>query len=182
MLAGWVSIFSGGVLSAHPDTPAATEHAIKAAFLYKFATFIEWPAQAFDSPDAPFVIGILGEDPFGDLLERTFEGKTLNNHPMEVRRYDQAAAVSGCHLLFVSLRNPRETRETLALFRDSPILTVGEAEGFCLAGGVIGFYREGNNVRFEINVDAVKRAEQQGLKLRPQLLGVGRPVREESED
>jgi hypothetical protein len=182
MLAGWVLVFSTGALPAHSETPVATEHEIKAAFLYKFATFIEWPAEAFDSPNAPFVIGILGQDPFGDLLERTLGGKTLDNRPIRFQRYQQAGEVSACHMLFVSFQSPGDTREALELFRDTPILTVGEVKGFCLAGGVIGFYRDGSNIRFEINVDAVKRVEQQGLKIRPQLLGVGRPVREESED
>src|SRR6185436_19461055 len=79
----------------------ATEYEVKAAFLYNFARFVEWPADALGPPQAPFVVAVLGTDPFGDVLDRTMAGKTVAGHPVQVRRLDDPEAAGHAHILFI---------------------------------------------------------------------------------
>jgi hypothetical protein len=154
---------------------AFDEYKVKAAFLFNFVRFVDWPAPAFDHPAAPIVLGIVGQDPFGDGIDRLVDGKTVNGRPLMVRRIRGAADVAGCHVLFVSGTDRVGATKVLTAVHRAPVLTIGEAEGFADAGGIINFTREGRYVRFEINVNAASRA---GLTLSSKLLRLARIVRD----
>lgn len=166
LVALWLAGTPGG---AAPVTPSR-EYEIKAAFLFNFVQFVEWPAEAFASAEAPICIGILGEDPFGSVLEEMVRDETVREHPLTVRRSRSADDFADCHLLFISRSEHGRLREQLSALAARPILTVGEVEGFAQAGGIINFRIDGNRVRFEIN-PAV--AERERLKISSQLLSLG---------
>lgn len=130
---------------------AATEHAIKAAYLYKFAPFVEWPPAAFASPSSPFQLCILGQDPFGPSLDRAVGGQRVDGHPVTVRRLARVDAASGCHILYLGASRGQSEAEALRAVRGAPILTVGEDD---VRGAIIRFVVKDNRVRFDIDAAA----------------------------
>lgn len=157
--------------AAPPDGP--TEYEVKAAFLYNFARFVEWPARAFPDAAAPVVIGIVGDDPFGDALDKAVSGRTVHNRPIVVKRLSESDDLKGCHVLFVAASDERRRLAVLSRVEAASVLTVGEVGGFSRAGGIIGFYLDQQKVRFEINVRAAERA---GLSISSLLLSLARIV------
>jgi len=144
-------------LEVSAQTPSR-EYQVKAVFLFNFAQFVEWPPSAFGRADAPLVIAILGEDPFGAYLDDTVRGEAVNNRPLEVRRYRQLADVKACHILFVSRSEVGRLDQTLASLRDRSILTVGDADDFVRHGGAIQLANAQNKIRLMVNPDAAKAA------------------------
>jgi len=157
------------------DPPKAPEYRIKAAFLYNFTLYTEWPASAFNQPDSPIVVAVVGEDPFGKELDAAVRGKTVRGRTIEVRRFGRAGDVEACHLLFLTDSLAKDLPQILGKVSDGGPLTVGETEDFTRAGGVIRFFVEENKVRFEVNTDAAARAR---LKLSSKLLQLARIVRD----
>src|SRR5579872_5802142 len=149
------------------------EYQIKAAFLFNFTQFVEWPAVAFSGADAPLCVGVLGDDPFGPALEETFRGESVQNHKLSVRHAQKVEDLADCQMVFVSKSENARVSEILAKFDSRPVVTVSEVDGFARRGGTIDFYRENNKVRFEINLGS---ARQSGLKISSQLLGLGKLV------
>jgi len=144
------------------------EYQIKAGFLYNFVKFVEWPSEAFAGADSAIVVGVLGEDPFGDALS-ALEGKTALGRRVEVRRYTRAEDAVAAHVLFISASELRTLPSVLKALASSNILTVGDFEGFTEAGGVIRFYSKKNKMRVEINTAAAERA---ALKISSKLLNI----------
>lgn len=157
----------GALLLIRPSSLAAEdlEYQVKAAFLFNFLKFVEWPAAG----DGPWVIGILGRDPFGGALDRTVQGKTVNGRAVEVRHYAKPDDVKDCNILFLS----RGDFEKMGAPMQPGLLTVGEAPGFLKAGGVINFYLEDNRVHFEIRPEVARFS---GLHVSAQLLKLGRTL------
>lgn len=151
----------------------ASEYEVKAAFLYNFARFVEWPPDAIGPAPAPFVIGVLGADPFGDTLDRTMAGKAVGGHPVQVRRLDDPEAARQVHILFVS-SSERDRLRTIVKSAGRSTLIVGETSDFARSGGMIGFRVDDRRVRFEINP---ARAEEAHLKVSSQLLKLATIVR-----
>ena len=141
-----------------------TEYQVKAAFLYNFAKFVEWPDPR---GRAPFVIGVLGDDPFGDVLEQTVTGKTVKSREFAVRRLADAAEAPRVDILFIASSEKSRLPEVLGRLRGSSVLTVGDTDNFVGRGGMVGFRTNGNVVRFDINLRAATRA---GLRISSQLL------------
>ena len=140
----------------------SSEYLIKAGFIYNFAKFVEWPSAAFSQADSPIVIGVLGTDPFGNVLDRIVEDKKLGPRGFVVRRYKWGRDVKDlrdCKILFVSASERTHVDEILQSVKGLPILTVGETPGFAERGGVIRFTLEDNRVRFEVNVAAAHQAD-----------------------
>jgi YfiR/HmsC-like len=140
----------------------SSEYLIKAGFIYNFAKFVEWPSAAFSQPDSPIVIGVLGADPFGNVLDRIVEDKKIGPRGFVVRRYKwgkELKDLKDCKILFVSASEKTHIDEILLSVKGLPILTVGETPGFAERGGVIRFTLEDNRVRFEVNVDAAHQAD-----------------------
>ncbi len=151
----------------------APEYKVKAAFLYNFAKFVEWPAQAFSNSSTPFRICVVGRDPFGDTLTSIVQGKSISGHAILSLQVQSPAEARSCHVLFLSQSDPETLRQSLERLRGLPILTVGESTDFLPLGGMINFVLEEDRVRFEINLGA---AEQHHLKLSSKLLAVARVV------
>jgi len=147
------------------DAPDSSEYLIKAGFIYNFAKFVEWPSAAFAQPDSPIVIGVLGTDPFGSVLDRLVQDKKIGQRGFVVRRYKWGKDLKDlkdlrdCKILFVSTSEKAHADEIIQLVKWLPILTVGETPGFAERGGVIRFTVEDNRVRFEVNVDAAHQAD-----------------------
>ena len=149
------------------------ERKIQAAFLLNFARYVEWPAAALGTPEAPVCIGVLGDDPFGVFLDETVRGETIRGHGVVVRRERSAESLRDCHIVFISTSEQAVEAKLLAAFAGKPVLTVGDNAGFAQRGGVVHFYSENDRVRFEISRGAYERA---GLKVSPQLLRLARLI------
>jgi hypothetical protein len=144
------------------DGSESSEYLIKAGFIYNFAKFVEWPANAFAQADSPIVIGVLGTDPFGNTLDRIVEDKKVGTRGFVVRRYKwnkDLKELKECKILFVSVSERAHIDEIVDGVKGLPILTVGETPGFAERGGVIRFTLEDNRVRFEVNVEAAHQAD-----------------------
>ncbi len=152
-----VVIWSG--LVAPADVTVVREYQVKAIFLYNFAQFVTWPGAAFPERNTPITIGILGYDPFGPYLEEAVRGEVIDGRSLTVKRFKRVEEVSDSHILFVSKSERGRLGQILAAVRGKSILTVGETEAFARQGGIINFITVDNKVRYEINVDAAKRAD-----------------------
>ena len=149
------------------------EYEVKAAFLYNFAKFVEWPEEAFRDSTAPITIGILGKNPFQGELREVIKGKTVQGRKLDVRRVKGHLT---CHILFIASSEKDNLKKILQRLAGSCALTVSDIEDFASRGGIIGFLTEENRVRFEINVDAAERA---GLRVSSKLLKLAKVVEEE---
>ena len=161
-------------VTAHASATPSREYKVKAAFLYNFAKFVEWPDEAFADDNTPMTIGILGEDPFGNILEQTIKGKTVKSRKLKIERFKQISDVDTCHILFISSSEEKHLTEVLEFLKDSDLLTVGEMKRFAHSGGIINFIIEENRIHFEINIDAASRAQ---LKISSNLLKLAKIVR-----
>lgn len=148
-------LFAGG-LNLWAQT--TKEYEVKAAFLNDFAQFVEWPADAFADVQSPIVIGILGDDPFGDSLREIVRDENVDNRPLIIKRYQRVQDVKACQILFISQSENKRLEEILSGLKDRSILTVGDFDGFAKRGGMIRFVTEKNKIRFRINVEAAKTA------------------------
>ena len=147
------------------------EYAVKAAFICNFAKFVDWPTNAFAATNAPLVIGVFGDDPFGNYLrDAARKIRVVKGHPLQVRKVTFTAELSRCHILFFSSSLKRD--DTQALLRNLPrVLTVSDMDGFIKAGGIIRFFTEGDRIRFDINAAAARDA---GLNISSKLLMLAR--------
>lgn len=149
-----------------------TEYQLKAEFIERFTRFIEWPDESVASRE-PFVIGIVGRDPFGEFLTSLAEKRTIKNRRVVVRHLDRDDELGSCDVLFVSSSEKEALAEILRATASKPVLTVGDTRGYAEAGVVINFYPDGDNVRFEINERAAKAS---GLDIQAKLLKLARIV------
>jgi hypothetical protein len=150
------------------------EYKVKAAFVYNFAKFVEWPAETFKTAMDPFRICVLGQDPFGGALGSTVNGKTLLGRPFVVADIGDVSQAGDCQILFVASSENKRLRAILTGLRTVGTLTVGETEGFAGLGGIINFKIDDGRVRFEINVVAAERAK---LRISSNLLNLAQIVR-----
>ena len=173
LILGITGVLSGVVPSGRAQSETPNEYQVKAAFLYNFAKFVEWPPDAFAGPQAPIVLGIVGEDPFGDALREIISGKTVNGRSFLIKRLKLGPELHGCHILFISSSEKKNLARIFESLKGSSVLTVGETDQFVQSGGAIKLFLEGNNVRFEINVGAASLAR---LKISSKLLALARSV------
>jgi len=152
---------------------ALSEYQVKAAYLFNFLKFVEYPNESFTDPLAPIVIGVVGDDPFGNALPQVVIGKTVQGRDLVIRIYRAGEDLRGAHILFISSSEKKRLPMILSGLRGSSVLTVADTEGFLEAGGMIQFQSENNRVRFAINVDATSRAK---LKMSSKLLSLARVV------
>jgi hypothetical protein len=149
---------------------ALTEQELKAAYLYNFAKFVEWPADAFDPPSSPLRVCVFGEDPFGRLLDGVIQGQKVGEQGLVALRPDRIAELRSCHVLFVSRSERGRVGEILASVRKANVLTVGEGEEFLDKGGMIAFVWNDKKVRFFIEKKAVAQAP---FKISSRLMALG---------
>ena len=147
------------------------EYEVKAAFIYNFIQFVEWPQGALADPAAPFRVCLYGDNPFGPALERTIRGEQVNGHPLTIERVAVGGMVTQCQLLFVPQSQAARTAGVLRAAGEAPVLLVGESPNFLRAGGMINLFVEGGRVRFDINQPA---ASARGLVASSKLLRVAR--------
>jgi hypothetical protein len=149
-----------------------SEYEIKAAFLYKFAAAVDWPAGVFQHADEPLVVGVIGEDPFGDDLEQVLADKSVNGRPLALQRYAELALLRPCHVLFIAESEADRLDALLKRLTDLPVLVVTDndvlVESAAAANGVmISFSTERRKIRFSVNKAALDRA---GMSLTDELL------------
>jgi hypothetical protein len=165
-------VMASGPEELQAQQRVADEYEIKAAFIYNFIKFVEWPPEAFSDRDTPIILTIVGPDPFGDALD-ILKGKTVRGRTFRVRRIKHVEDLQFCHVLYISSSKNAQLPRILADLENSSILTIGETPRFTQLGGVIGFTIEENRIRFTINVEAAGRAR---LRISSRLLRLARVV------
>jgi hypothetical protein len=166
----FAAFFGAGLGVAHAQTLVAPEYKIKSAFLYNFVKLTEWPTNAFVSSNAPISIGIIGKDPFGDVLEDTVKDKVINCRKILIQRFEELdKGFEKCHLLFIATTEEERLEKILALVAKQTVLTVSEIERFDYRGGMIWLIKEGDEIKFSIKQAAVQEA---GLKLSSKVLAL----------
>ncbi len=167
-----------GALAQDRDSSDSSEYLIKAGFIFNFAKFVDWPPTTFAQPDSPIVIGILGTDPFGAIIDQIVQDKKIGGRGFVVKRLKWGAdpkELRECKILFVGASERTHIDELVQIVRGLPILTVGETPGFAERGGVIRLVLEDNRVRFEVNVEAARQA---GLTISSRLLTLARIIQQ----
>ncbi len=174
-LALWIGVTMGWSDLAHSQSSERyQEYHVKAAFLYNFAKFVEWPPESSQSSQSLFIIGILGKDPFGGGLD-LLKGKAIEGRELVIKRFPRLDELEKCHILFISSSEKNQLPKILKAVEKFKTLTVGDVEGFAQAGGSINFFIEEEKIRFEINLQASQR---QGIRISSQLLKLARIIRE----
>ena len=160
--------------NVHADPPPSREYMIKAAFLYNFAKFVDWPAEAFPNDRTPLTLCILGKDPFGNALE-SIKGKTVKDRNLVIKHLAWPEKTEQCHILFISASEEKRLSQILSTVRGKAILTVSDMHSFARRGGIINLVTAKSKIRFEINVDATELV---GLKISSKLLKLAQIVRD----
>ena len=150
-----------------------TEYQLKAAYVLNFLKFVEWPGDPNADIHERWIIGMVGENPFGDELTQIITGKTVQGHELEVKQFQSGEDFRGCRVLFISASEKKRLPATLAALSGSSVLTVGDMDHFIESGGMIQFVMEEKRVRFAIDISASSRAR---LKLSSKLLSLARTV------
>ena len=150
-----------------------SEARVKAAFLYKFAAYVDWPAEVFARPESPLVVGVAGSDGIAEELAQVVAGRTMNNRPVTVKRLRRGDPLTGVHILFVGNDDSR-ARDFLEQAQGKPILTVADGDVEGTQRSVLKFVVAESKVRFEVSLDAAQR---NGVRLSAQLLAVAKQVR-----
>ncbi|MDY6989879.1 MAG: YfiR family protein [Thermodesulfobacteriota bacterium] len=175
VMLAWVVLGMGQNGFAEP--PESREYQVKAAFLYNFVKFVEWPAKAFSDDQSAIIVAIVGDDPFGTAIE-TIKDKKAKGKSLVINSFAKIEDVDNCHILFISRSKERHLDSILAYVRDRHVLTIGDMEDFAQRGGIIHFVTSGNRIGFKINMDAAERA---GLKISSRLLKLADIVRDKQE-
>jgi hypothetical protein len=165
------TLIAANRIAADEGADVTLDVAVKAAFLYNFAKFTEWPALA---AGAPVLFCVVGDDRIADALAETVRGQNISGHALDVSRPRDIATWHVCHLLFIADEETRRSAGGLSRTKALAVLTVSDAKGFSQADGIIELYVEGGRIRFAINVDA---AERSGLYISSRLLGLAKIVR-----
>ena len=169
-------MFTASVRAQEVDESKAIK--VKAAYLYNFAKFIQWPDTAFEDDKAPFVIGVLGDDPFGRILDDTVKGKKIAERSVTIRRFswkeeEDRTSLKDCHILFISGSEQNRRDEIFAALKGHPVLVVSDIHEFARDGGMVEFVLEEGRIVFEITREALEKAE---LKVSSRLLKLARIV------
>jgi len=163
----------GGARGDETAKGVLSEYQIKAAYLYYFTTFVDWPSETYSRTGETVVVGVLGEDPFGAILDETLRGKSVNSRRLVVKRFANIKDARDSQVLFISNSERDRLPSILKALEGAAVLTVGDLDQFASRGGQIAFRTEDKKVRFDINVAAVQRAH---LKVSAQLMKLGRIV------
>ncbi len=165
------------VTSVKAEDDLVGEYLIKAAFLYNFAKFVEWPEDAFASSSSPIKLCILGDDPFGAAI-KSIHGKTIRGRDLVINFISKAKDLEQCHILFVSASEKDKLAQVINQIKDTNILTVGDMAYFSHHGGMIRLFKAGAKIKFEINIDAARTAD---LKISSKLLNLAKIVKNDQQ-
>ena len=164
----------GILAAAAPAGQGIDEYPAKAAFLYNLAKFVDWPAETFKTPGDPIVACILGESPFSAALERSVNGRPIEDRTFQIRHISDPGEALSCQILFVSAAERRRPRAILKAMKNIDILTVGESDDFIPDGGIANLKFEGDRIRIQISVEAAARHR---LRISPKLLSLAQIIR-----
>jgi hypothetical protein len=162
-------VLLAAALQVRAEVPAFDEYQVKAAFLYNFAKFVEWPPGTFAKPNDPIEICIVGQNPFGSTLEDMVQGKKVGDRNFVVRRLPDTQQASQCQILFIGAAEWKRTRALLEAVKIPGVLTVGETDDFTALGGIIGFRLDGPRVRIKVDLQTAERAK---LRISSKLLSL----------
>jgi hypothetical protein len=163
-------------LPAIAEQPPPSEYQVKAAFLFNFPKYVEWPGNVLGEDDKPLVLGVLGQDRFGGDLRAIVGSKLVEGRTVILKSPVSEQEAKKCHVLFISDSERKRLPELLGGLKSLPVLTVGESEGFLEHGGTINFVIRESKVRLDINLAGAEKA---GLKISAKLLGVADRVKRE---
>ena len=166
-------------LAITPSTDAraqdrSLEYAVKAAFLYKFFAFVDWPPGALGPPGQPVNLCVVGDDPFGGTLDQAGAGRVFDSHPVRVRRYRTASSELECHVLYTRGSSAQSAAEIARMMANEPVLTVTDSDNPDGMAGILQFSLENGRVRFRVDLRA---ASDSGLTLNSKLLAIALSVR-----
>jgi hypothetical protein len=177
-IARWVGLFgllfllqlpvSSVIQQMEPTNP----YRVKAAFIRNFARYVIWPSHVFSDEHSPWKVGILGADPFGDILEKTFKGRKEQERSFEIYRAETLDKLPPCQIIIITYKNAAKRRSTLVELKNRPVLTVGDTPDFLQEGGIICF-QVGDYVTMSVNLD---QARSVSLKIQTKMLEVAREV------
>jgi hypothetical protein len=167
----WASLLALALGPVRIVSANVPEYALKGEFIERFTRFIEWPENAFPSPEAPFVFCVVGEDPFGGYLDGLARDRRIKNRTVSISRRTASSDLGDCHLTFIAASEKGKVSGIVARTRGKPILTIGDTTSAGDAGVIINFYLTEDQVRFEINAEEAKRS---GLKFSSQLMKLAR--------
>jgi hypothetical protein len=134
---------------------APGEYQVKAAFIFNFTQFVEWPSDAFSSNDSPFVVAVVGDDPFKGALEQLMNDKLVGSRSIVIKHFPSADQVGGCQVLFMAASENGELDAIFGKIGKNPVLTVGETDAMMSAGGAVHLFLEDGRMRFQINPDVL---------------------------
>ena len=146
-------VFLAAIGLSHGANGQALEYVVKAAYLYKFTPFVEWPASAFSAPASPFYLCVLGDDPFGSSLDQAVRGHLVGDHPVRIRRLQTLEEAGECHILYLGTARAKLASAALEKVHGAPVLTVTE-QSSGVSGGVVRFLIKDGHVRFTIDTAA----------------------------
>ncbi len=163
----------GGPRPARAQDTGALEYKVKAGYVFNFAKFIEWPEASFATPQAPMIVAVLDDNSVVPTFQQVLQGKAVNGRPIEVKTVASVGAAAGAHVLVVPRSFKLEAPAIRQQLGRSATLIVGEVENFAESGGTIGFVKDGENLRFHLNLEV---ADAVGLKVSSKLSSVARIV------
>ncbi|MGE4063034.1 MAG: YfiR family protein [Rhodospirillaceae bacterium] len=171
---GVVAAIIASSLAAAATPDASVEYAVKAAYLYKFGEFVEWPQSAFGSQNSPATLCIVGDDPFGATLDKAVAGQRIANRSIEIKRLKTATAGSGCQVMYVAGKDAESLGKAIGTVRGESVLTITDGAAGVVPPGIINFVITNNRVRFEIDDGA---AAANGLTISSKLLALATSVK-----
>lgn len=145
-------------LSVSAQTQPSREYQLKAAFLFNFTRFVEWPKSSLPTDDVPLVIGILGSNPFGYFLEEIVAGEKVNGHPVVIHQYKSTEEIKACHILFINISETKKQEQAISDLKTRNILIVSDDKYFLDNGGMIRLFTKNNKIKIEVNLEASKAA------------------------
>jgi hypothetical protein len=148
-----------------------TEYEVKAAYIYNFAKFVSWPADAFPTRNSPLIIGVLGDNEFGSLLETLVKGKTIQEHPISIRFPQKPADLRSCHMIFISTSEIKKIKPITEALGPLPILTITESDTGSQTKGILNLFIEEGRVQFEVDITGAERVH---LQISSKLLRLAR--------
>jgi hypothetical protein len=169
---GW--LFLVGFCCLNVQAQVSKEYQLKAVFVSNFTKFIEWTPNSFSDDTAPIVIGVFADSRYTRELEKAVKNRKVNGRSIVVNEMRSIEQARGFQMLVFDAAPDARMKETLQALKDAPVLSIGESEAFAESDGILNFVREGDKLRFEINLDAAQRS---GLKISAQFLKLAKKVR-----
>ncbi|MDP4149720.1 MAG: YfiR family protein [Bacteroidota bacterium] len=152
-------LLQAGYFTVQAHAQPTREYRLKAIFLFNFTQFVDWPSGIFETDKSPFVIGVLGDNPFGSYLDEAVSGETINGHPLVIHYFRNQQDVKTCHILYVNLPETKQRKEAMEGLKGKDILTVSDASDFMAQGGMIRLLTLENKIKLQVNLEACRASK-----------------------